>query len=106
MRQRRGLRAVDRVTISDLARAYDERQPGRPLKVSIRRPANLDPSKVRSLNGDQSDHRLARLQARADGIRFALQYEKQSASQSKVLQQILQNLELAIRGMEMTPRRS
>lgn len=106
MRQRRGLKPDDRVTINDLARAYDERQPGRPLKVSIRRPANLDPGKVRSLSGDQSDHRLARLKARADGIRFALQYENQSASKAKVLQQILQNLELAIRGMEMTLRGS
>src|SRR3546814_4904809 len=52
-----------------------------------------------------ADVRLTRLKARADGIRFALQYENQTAAQSKLLRQTLQNLELAIRGMEMTRRR-
>ena len=50
--------------------------------------------------------RLARLRARADGIRFALQYENQTAAKAKLLRQTLQNLELAIRGMELTSRGS
>jgi len=52
-----------------------------------------------------ADLRLTRLKARADGIRFALQYENQTAAQSRLLRQTLQNLELAIRGMEMARRR-
>jgi hypothetical protein len=106
MRQRRASKPEGRVTIGDLARAYDQSKAGRPVRLGIRRSAANAVSRSAPLNGDQSDHRLARLKARADGIRFALQYENQGASQAKVLQQILQNLELAIRGMEMTARES
>ncbi|MEQ8396815.1 hypothetical protein [Thalassobaculum sp.] len=107
MRQRRATKSEGRVTIGDLARAYDESKAGRPIRLGNRRlAANAVSRTSRTLNGDQSDHRLARLKARADGIRFALQYENQGAAQAKVLQQILQNLELAIRGMEMTARES
>lgn len=92
-----------RITIGDLAQAYDRSVAGKPIRPPALRsaPAMRKP-KVYSVS--QGDVRLSRLKARAEGIRFALQYENQSASQSKVLRQILQNLELAIRGMEMTRR--
>ena len=101
MRQRR---PQGRVTIDDLAETYDRTLGGKPAR---RAPgSNPAPRPVRSLTSGQGDVRLARLKARADGIRFALQYENQSASKAKLLRQTLQNLELAIRGMEMTQRES
>jgi hypothetical protein len=101
MTQRRP-RLQPRVTIDDLASAYDRGANGKPVRPAIRRPAAVPSARPRGLTASQGDIRLARLKARADGIRFALQYENQTVAQSKVLRQILQNLELAIRGMEMT----
>lgn len=103
MTQRRP-RFQPRVTIDDLASAYDRGAAAKPARPTIRRPAANAASrpKPRVFTASQGDVRLARLKARADGIRFALQYENQTVTQSKVLRQILQNLELAIRGMEMT----
>lgn len=101
MRQRRKNPAAG-VTIDGLARAYDRSPAGNPAQPPGRAPAAVPGS--RALTADQGDVRLARLKARAEGIRFALQYENQTASQAKLLRQTLQNLELAIRGMEMTAR--
>lgn len=107
MTQRRP-RLQPRVTIDDLASAYDRGATVKPGRPTIRRPAATIAAtaaprqKPRALTASQGDVRLTRLRARADGIRFALQYENQTVTQSKVLRQILQNLELAIRGMEMT----
>lgn len=101
MTQRRP-RLQRRLTIGDLASAYDRGAAGKPARPAIPRPAAVPRARPRGFTASQGDVRLARLKARADGIRFALQYENQTASQSKVLRQILQNLELAIRGMEMT----
>ncbi|MEQ8813390.1 MAG: hypothetical protein RLO51_06905 [Thalassobaculum sp.] len=92
-----------RVTIGDLAQAYDRSVAGKPIRLAAVRSAPVA-RKPKVYTASQGDVRLSRLKARAEGIRFALQYENQSASQSKVLRQILQNLELAIRGMEMTRR--
>jgi len=104
MRQRRQ-RLDERVTIDDLANAYDRTMAGKPARLpAARSVAGRVSSKPRSFTVSQGDVRLSRLKARAEGIRFALQYENQSASQAKVLRQILHNLELAIRGMEMTLR--
>lgn len=107
MTQRRP-RPQQRLTIDDLARAYDRGRAGKPVRVAIRRPLAVPAAGAtpRALTASQGDVRLARLKARADGIRFALQYENQTASQSKLLRQVLQNLELAIRGMEMTRNES
>lgn len=104
MTQRRP-KLQERVTIDELARAYDRSRAGKPVRLPARAAA-VPRSKPRAFTVSQGDVRLTRLKARADGIRFALQYENQSASQSKILRQILQNLELAIRGMEMTLRES
>lgn len=104
MTQRRP-KLQERVTIDDLARSYDRSLAGKPVRLPARQVA-VARSKPRAFTVNQGDVRLTRLKARADGIRFALQYENQSASQSKVLRQILQNLELAIRGMEMSLRES
>lgn len=103
MTQRRP-KPQERLTIDDLARAYDRSAAGKPVRLPIRRPTAgaVGRAKPRAFTVSQGDTRLARLKARADGIRFALQYENQTVSQSRVLRQILQNLELAIRGMEMT----
>lgn len=103
MTQRRS-RSQPRVTIDGLARAYDRGAAVLPAPPRLRRPATAPQpgTGARALTASQGDVRLARLKARADGIRFALRYENQTAAQSKVLRQILQNLELAIRGMEMT----
>jgi hypothetical protein len=104
MRQRRK-KFEERVTIDDLANAYDRTMAGRPVRLPAARPApGRGSAKPRSFTVSQGDVRLSRLKARAEGIRFALQYENQSAAQAKVLRQILHNLELAIRGMEMTLR--
>lgn len=98
--RRPGSRA--RVTIDDLARRCDRATAAAPAR-SVARPPSAPPvRRSPALTAAQSDVRLARLKARAAGIRFALQYENQTAAQAKVLRQILQNLELAIRGMEMT----
>lgn len=107
MTQRRS-RSQPRVTIDDLARAYDRGAAAQPARPRLRRPAAVPVpgTGARALTASQGDVRLARLKARADGIRFALQYENQTASQSKLLRQVLQNLELAIRGMEMTRNES
>ena len=104
MTQRRQI-SRQRVTIGDLAQAYDRSVAGRPIGLPAVRSAP-PVRKPKAYTASQGDVRLSRLKARAEGIRFALQYENQSASQSKVLRQILQNLELAIRGMEMTRRES
>ncbi len=96
------------MTIGDLADAYDRGIAGKPV-AARRSPASAaapSPRPARVLTADQGDVRLARLKARADGIRFALQYENQTASKAKLLRQTLQNLELAIRGMELTSRGS
>jgi hypothetical protein len=113
MRQRRDARPPGRLTIGDLADAYDRGIAGKPSAVARRSPASVpaprpapSPRPVRALTVDQGDVRLARLRARADGIRFALQYENQTAAKAKLLRQTLQNLELAIRGMELTSRGS
>lgn len=107
MTRRRESRLQGRVTIDGLAAAYDRTLGGKPGRAAPRAPAaDPVPRASRSLTADQGDVRLARLKARAEGIRFALQYENQSASQAKLLRQTLQNLELAIRGMEMTQRGS
>lgn len=105
MRQRRP-KFEERVTIDDLARAYDRSVAGKPVRLrSAGTPAApAVRSKPRGFTVSQGDVRLARLKARAEGIRFALQYENQTAAQAKVLRQILQNLELAIRGMELSLR--
>lgn len=104
MRQRRQ-KLEERVTIDELARAYDRSKAGQPVRLPVGRvAADPGPRKPRAFTVSQGDVRLTRLKARADGIRFALQYENQTASQARVLRQILQNLELAIRGMEMTQR--
>jgi len=102
MRQRRQ-RLQERVTIGDLAKAYDRSVSGKSTRLPAPRPA-ASVRKPKVFTVSQGDVRLSRLKSRADGIRFALQYENQTAAQSKVLRQILQNLELAIRGMEMTLR--
>ncbi len=113
MRQRRDARSPGRLTIGDLADAYDRGIAGKPGTAARRSPTTTPaprpapfPRTARALTADQGDVRLARLKARADGIRFALQYENQSASKAKLLRQTLQNLELAIRGMELTSRGS
>lgn len=100
MSQRRP-RARGGVTISDLAGAYDRAAGGRSGPAAARAPAPVVRPRRRERAVTQGDVRLTRLKARAAGIRFALQYENQTASQARVLRQILQNLELAIRGMEM-----
>lgn len=106
MRQRKQ-KLGERVTIDDLANAYDRTTAGKPVRLPAARPATgRGTAKPRSFTVSQGDVRLSRLKARAEGIRFALQYENQSASQAKVLRQMLQNLELAIRGMEMSLRES
>lgn len=105
MRRRHGTKLEERVTIADLARTYDQTLAGKPVRLErLQPPRRQTTSKPRSFTVSQGDVRLTRLKARADGIRFALQYENQTAAQSKVLRQILQNLELAIRGMEATLR--
>lgn len=104
MRQRRQ-RTGDRVTIGDLAQAYDRSLAGKPVRLPSGRTQTASVvRKPQPFTVAQGDVRLSRLKARADGIRFALQYENQTAAQAKLLRQILQNLELAIRGMEMTRR--
>ncbi len=103
MKQRRP-KFEERVTIDDLARAYDRSMVGKPVRLRSAGPAPTVRSKPRGFTVSQGDVRLARLKARAEGIRFALQYENQTAAQAKVLRQILQNLELAIRGMELSLR--
>jgi len=105
MKQRREPKLTERVTIDDLARTYDKTLGRRPAPVRIG-PAVAAPAprRPRGFTVTQGDVRLSRLKARADGIRFALQFENQTAAQAKVLRQVLHNLELAIRGMEMTAR--
>lgn len=107
--RRRGPKLEERVTIADLARAYDRDMAGKPVRLPARqsaRPSHSGPVARRPLGFtvSQGDVRLSRLRARADGIRFALQYENQTAAKAKLLRQTLQNLELAIRGMEMSLR--
>lgn len=106
MTRRRGTKLEERVTIHDLARAYDRTMAGKPVRVIGRQQTVAKAPKPRSFTVNQGDVRLARLKARAEGIRFALQYENQTSQQAKLLRQVLQNLELAIRGMEMTLRES
>ncbi len=97
----------ERVTIGDLARAYDRSMAGKPARLPAVRTSAASAASARkpkTFTVTQGDVRLSRLPARAEGLRIARQYENQTAAQSKVLRQIRQNLELAIRGMEMTRR--
>ena len=99
----RGKTKLDaRVSISDLARMYDGRNNGKPPThrytkgaMPLRR-SSLNPSGTVNQNGT----RLARLKARASGIRYALQTEAMDRSKTRELEQTLRNLELAIQGME------
>jgi hypothetical protein len=101
----RGKTKLDaRVSISDLARMYDQRNEDKPPTHRYRngslpvRRASVNPTGT----VNQSGTRLARLKARASGIRYALQTEAMDRSKLRELEQTLRNLELAIRGMEDT----
>lgn len=93
-----------RTTIADLARMYDQRQSGVPVDRMRDSPRTSfsGRSKVKSFTVVQGDERLSRLKARASGIRYALSTEQLTMRQAKELRQTLQNLELAIKGMELT----
>lgn len=98
---RRGPKRDERVSIADLAKMYDERMGDRPPRYrSTDRRQYAGTVKARGFTVSQDTPRLDRLQARADGIRFALKHERLEAGQAKLLQQTLNNLELAIRGMK------
>lgn len=102
MRGRGKSKLESRVSISDLARMYDRRNSG---KAPSHRYKNGElPVGRGSLNKNftvsQGDTRLARLKARASGIRYALQTEAMDRRKTRELEQVLKNLELAIRGME------
>jgi hypothetical protein len=102
MRGRGKTKLEARVSIADLARMYDRRSAG---KSPTHRYRNGDlPIGRGSMNKgftvSQGDTRLARLKARASGIRYALQTEAMDRSKTRELEQVLKNLELAIRGME------
>ncbi len=90
-----------RVTISDLARMYDKRMGG---KAPTHRYQHGDVPesgfKPKNFTVSQGDTRLARLKARASGIRYALQTENLEPRKARELEHVLKNLELAIRGME------
>lgn len=99
----RGKTKLDaRVSISDLARLYDQRNDGKP--PSHRYAKGPMPLRRGSLNQtgtvNQGGTRLARLKARVSGIRYALQTEAMDRSKTRELEQTLRNLELAIQGME------
>lgn len=104
MRQRRKLE--ERVTIADLAKAYDKKMGGKAPKYRATRPVAESRFKPKNFTVSQGDVRLSRLKARADGIRFALQHEKLDRSKVRELEQVLHNLELAIRGMTMSLKES
>ncbi|MBT5263407.1 MAG: hypothetical protein HOL85_01135 [Rhodospirillaceae bacterium] len=104
MRQRR--KVTDRMTTGgmttdDLARLWE-----RYLKIKARRHRKLwrveesMASRKRSGTVVQDVTRLKRIKDRAKGIRFAMRYEDLTFRQKKEMKQTLQNLELAIRGME------
>lgn len=95
---------VKRTTISDLARMYDKRKQGVPADQIRDAPrTSFSPrSKVKSFTIAQGDERMSRLKARANGIRYALSTENLTVLQAKQLRQTLHNLELAIKGMELT----
>lgn len=97
----RGPKWDERVTIAGLAKLYDERMgDATPRYRSTDRHKLTTTVKARGFTVSQDTPRLDRLQARADGIRFALKHERMEATQAKLLQQTLNNLELAIRGMK------
>ncbi|SDF68119.1 hypothetical protein [Thalassobaculum salexigens] len=104
MRSRGKTKLDARVSISDLARMYDGRNDGTP--PTHRYTKGRMPLRRGSLNQtgtvNQGGTRLARLKARASGIRYALQTEAMDRSKLRELEQTLRNLELAIRGMEDT----
>lgn len=104
MRGRGKSKLEARVSITDLARMYDKRNADK--QPSHRYKNGAMPIGRGSLNRNftvsQSDTRLARLKARAAGIRYALQTEAMDRSKTRELEQTLRNLELAIRGMENT----
>lgn len=105
MFRRRREKLEGRVTIDDLAAMYDARQRGGSDRYrSQARTSVGNGRKPRSYTVAQGDVRLARIRARADGIRFALQHERLSPTKVRELKQVLQNLELAIRGMEASLR--
>lgn len=97
----RRVRHVDRVSVEDLTKLYDaflEREARK-----YRRLWELKQSVRRHRNGKQvvqSDVRLDRLKSRASGMRFALTHEDLSYRQKKELEQMLKNIELAIKGIE------
>ncbi|NQW08578.1 MAG: hypothetical protein HQ481_01660 [Alphaproteobacteria bacterium] len=97
----RGPKRDERVTVADLARMYDERMGDQaPRYRSSDRRKFAGTVKARGFTVSQDTPRLDRLQARADGMRYALKHERLEANQAKLLQQTLNNLELAIRGMK------
>jgi hypothetical protein len=95
---------VKRTTISDLARMFDKRKQGVPVDQVRDAPrTSFSPgSKAKSFTIAQGDERMSRLKSRADGIRYALSTENLTVRQGKQLRQTLHNLELAIKGMELT----
>lgn len=104
MRDRGRSKLDSRVTIADLARMHDRRNAGKaPAKRYVKGALPVGRgSPVKHFTVNQGDTRLSRLKARASGIRYALQTEALDPSKTRELEQILKNLELAIRGMEQT----
>ena len=98
----RGKSKLDsRVTIGDLARMYDRRMAGKsPTHRYKHGDVPESAFKPKNFTVNQGDTRLARLKARASGIRYALQTESLDPRKTRELEQVLKNLELAIRGME------
>jgi hypothetical protein len=99
----RGKSKLDaRVTITDLARMYDRRNAGKtPTHRYTKGELPIGRgSRNKGFTVNQGDTRLARLKARASGIRYALQTEAMDRTKTRELEQVLKNLELAIRGME------
>jgi hypothetical protein len=102
MRSRGKSKLDSRITVADLARMYDKRNAGKPPSHRYTKgalPAGRG-SPVKGFTVTQGDTRLARLKARASGIRYALQTEALDRRKVRELEQVLKNLELAIRGME------
>lgn len=100
---RRGDKFTDRVTIKDLARMYDTKMWGKSPRYRYQGEALTEHRGVnRGFTVNQADTRLDRMKARASGIRYALENNQVKEGKVKEMEQILKNLELAIRGMELT----
>lgn len=89
------------MTVDDLARLYDtllRAQNKRYYRRWEMNTSHMGRGKKREIV--QDNVRLKRIKDRAEGIRFALGFEKLNPRQRTEMEQILHNLELAVAGIE------